>query len=144
MLTRSGRGMSMRKAARQAGLVMLALGSASAWAQPSQDELLRLGTLATLAPLCGVRDETWAFDLRRAELQDATRSRRFDDQALRAAPGSEQATAALSFAEDEALEQFADSPAERTCAPLANAPDLKRADEIVRAFRAQRDKQPGS
>lgn len=134
--------MITKSVGRQAGLV-LALWAAGAHAQPTQDELLRLGTLATLAPLCGVRDEAWAFDLRRAEVQDATRSRRFDDEALHAAPGSDQATAALSFAEAEALEEFADSPAERTCAPLPGTPDLKRADEIVRAFRAQRDKSPG-
>lgn len=129
---------------RVTGLMLLALWATGAWAQTSQDELLRLGTLATLAPLCGVRDEAWAFDLRRAELQNATRSRRFDDEALYAAPGSNEATAALSFAETEALEEFADSPPERSCAPLPGTPDLKRADEIVRAFRAQRDKPPGS
>lgn len=129
---------------RRAGLVWLIFGSACAHAQESQGELLRWGTMATLAPLCGARDEKWAFDLRRAELQSATRSRRFDDEALRAAPGSNEASAALSFAEAEALEEFAESPPERTCKPLALDPDLKQADEIVRAFRAQRDPKSGS
>ena len=96
---------------RLTSLLIAAMGCGNAWAQVSQSELLRWGTLAARAPLCGARDEAWAFDLRRAELQAATRSRRFDDEALRAAPGSNEATAALSFAEAEALEDFADSPA---------------------------------
>jgi hypothetical protein len=119
-------------------------GPGGAHAQARKDELLRWGTLATLAPLCGVRDEAWAFDLRRAELQSATGSKRFDDPALKSAPGSNEAVAALSYAEAEALEDFAETSPERTCLPLANSPDLGEGDEIVRAFRAQRGPQPKS
>lgn len=137
----------MRRTAglRTAGLLLCAIGrGAAAHAQAPASELLRWGTLATLAPLCGVRDETWAFDLRRAELQSATGSKRFDDPALRSAPGSNEAVAALSYAEAEALEDFAESSPERTCLPLANGPDLGRGDEIVRRFRTQLGPKPGS
>jgi hypothetical protein len=130
---------------RAGGVLMCGLfGLGAARAQAPTDELLRWGTLATLAPLCGVRDETWAFDLRRAELQSAIGSKRFDDPALKSAPGSDAAMAALSYAEAEALEDFAETSPERTCVPLANSPDLGRGDEIVRAFRAQRGLQSGS
>lgn len=129
---------------RTAGLLLWSIGSALIGPGVAQDELLRWGTLATLAPLCGVRDETWAFDVRRAELQSATGSKRFDDPALKSAPGSNEAAAALSYAEAEALEDFAEASPERTCVPLANSPDLGRADEIVRAFRAQRGAKPGT
>ena len=128
--------------------ILIALGlaatSAAAWGQTSSDDLVKLGTLATLAPLCGQRSQAWGFDLRRAELQSATHSRRFDDEALRAAPGSEQATAALSYAETEALENFAGVSPLRTCGELTVNPDMDRADEIVRAFRAQRGPAAGS
>lgn len=82
--------------------------------------------------------------LRRIELQSATRNKRFDDPALKSAPGSDAATAALSYAEAEALEDFAEAAPERTCVPLANSPDLRRGDEIVRAFRAQQNPEPKS
>ncbi len=38
-----------------------------------------------------MRDEAWAFDLRRAEVQSATRSRRFDDPALKRRAGQRHA-----------------------------------------------------
>jgi hypothetical protein len=121
-------------------MLLLALAApAGAWA--GTEDLVRLGRIATTAPLCGLRDEPWAFDLRRAALQSATSSARFDDRALEAAPGSDQAQAALGYAEMEALEDFAEAPPAQTCGPLAQSPDLARADEVVRAFRAQR---PGS
>ena len=122
--------------------VLFAPGNADA--QASTDQVVRWGKMATLAPLCGLRDEAWSFDLRRAELQGATGSKRFDDKALRSAPGSNEAVAALSYAETEALEGFAETPPERTCLPLSGNPDLLEADDIVRAFRAQRERQPGS
>ncbi len=130
----------------RAALVAIGLALAgSAWAQsPGRNEVVQLGSLATLAPLCGLRSEQWGFDLRRAAIQSATGSRRFDDPALRAAPGSNRAAAALAYADTEALESFAEGPPERTCAPLALNPDLARADDIVRAFRAQRDPAAGS
>ncbi len=125
-------------------LALMLGASGSVRAQGTQDALLRWGALATLTPLCGLRDEAWAFDLRRAELQAATKSERSDDEALRRAPGRAEAEAALSYAETEALEQFADAPPERSCVPLARDPALGEADEIVRAFRWQRDPRTGS
>lgn len=112
----------------------------SAWAQPSQDTLddtVRIGTVAALASVCGLRDEAWAADLRRAAIQAATRSRAHDDPGLHAAPGSDLAVGALSFADAEALESFAEAPAADTCTPLAHSPGLDRADGMVRGFREQ-------
>lgn len=112
------------------------------WSQaesgPSQaaiEDAVRLGTVATLAPLCGMRDEAWSFDLRRAAVMDATRAPQADDETLRRIPGRDLAVAALSHAEAEALEAFAESPASNTCDPLAGDPELLRADRIVQAFR---------
>ena len=114
-----------------------------AWSQtptgPSEatlDDAVRLGTVATLAPLCGMRDETWSFDLRRATVMETTHTRQPDDEALQRAPGRDLAVAALSHAEAEALEAFAEAPAAETCGPLAQDPELARADQIVRAFRS--------
>jgi len=126
---------------RRSLLITLLLAPACAWAQ---DELVQMGKVATLAPLCGLRAEGWAFDLRRAELQQATGSRRFDDEALRAAPGRGQVEAALGYAESEALEDFAGSKPLEACGRLLSSPDLDRADEVVNAFRAQRRPAPGS
>lgn len=108
------------------------------------EQSLQLGTLATLAPLCGLRAESWAFDLRRAAIMEATRGSQPDDSALQAAPGRGLVEGALGFAEMEALESFAEAPAEKTCGPLANDPELTRADGIVRSFRALRDGKPES
>ena len=108
------------------------------------DDVERFGRIATLAPLCAARDEAWSFDLRRAELQSATGSTRFDDAALEAAPGSKQVVAALSSAEHEALEEFAENSPSRSCEAVRADPDLRHADEIVRAFRAQREHPSGS
>ena len=122
-------------------------GSARAQAPPSQaelDDLVQLGSLAALAPLCGMREESWAFDLRRAAMQSATRPAGYEDPALKAAPGSDLAVSALSYAEAEALESFAEAPAAQTCGPLERNPDLARADRMVREFRAQRGQMPGS
>lgn len=146
MLTRFEWGMSMFGTAWRSAfsITCVLAGPAVAQAQGTPSELLRFGSVATLAPLCGLRDEAWAFDLRRAEIQSVTRSPRFDDQALRAAPGSDAAIASLSYAETEALEDFAEAPPDQSCGTLARSPDLTGADEIVRAFRAQRGPQPGS
>ncbi len=127
-----------------ASVALAALACAFVSGPAVADELLLGGSVATLAPLCGLRDEAWAFDLRRAEMQNATGSRRFDDEALRTAPGHREAEAALAFAETEALEDFAEGPPEQTCEPLKGSADLGRADDIVRAFRAQKAPQPGS
>ena len=124
--------------------------SAPTWAQapgPSQaavDEAVRLGTVAALAPLCGLRPERWAFDLRRSAILEATRPERPDDSALRSAPGSETIGNALSYAETEALEQFASAAPAETCAPLAIDPDLARADAMVEAFRTLKAVKPAS
>ena len=99
------------------------------------DDAVRLGTMATLAPLCGMRDEAWSFNLRRAAVMDATHAPQPDDETLRRVPGQDLATAALSHAEAEALEAFAETPAPDTCGPLAHDPELARADGIVQAFR---------
>ncbi len=121
-------------------LILTGIGSMAARA----DDLARYGRIATLAPLCSVRDDAWSFDLRRAELQAATGSARFDDDALRTAPGSLRAIAALSSAEHEAIEEFAETSPARSCAAVRADTDLHRGDEIVRAFRAQHERQSGS
>ena len=126
-------------------LHLLLIAMIGAVATPARaDDLERFGRIATLAPLCAARDEAWSFDLRRAELQSATGSTRFDDAALKAAPGSKQAVAALSSAEHEALEEFAENSPSRSCEAVRADPDLGHADEIVRAFRAQDEHLSGS
>ncbi len=102
------------------------------------DDAVRLGTVATLAPLCGMRDEAWSFDLRRATVMDTTHAPQPDDETLQRVPGRDLAVAALSHAEAEALEAFAEAPPAATCVPLATDPDLARADRIVQAFRSLR------
>ena len=109
-------------------------------AGPSQAQIsdsVELGGLAALAPMCGLRDDGWSADLRRRTIQIATGTTTHDDPALKAAPGSDLVVGALSYAETEALEDFAESPADVTCAPLKNSAVLARADEMVREFRAQ-------
>ncbi len=109
--------------------------SQAAPSEAALDDAVRLGTVATLAPLCGMRDEAWSFDLRRAAVMDATRAPQPDDETLRRVPGRDLAVAALSHAEAEALEAFAEMPASDTCGPLAHDPELARADRAVQAFR---------
>lgn len=100
------------------------------------------GAVATLAPLCGLHDDAWSQDLRRAARQLAGPSHDTDDASLNAAPGHEQLGAALGYGEMEALEDFAaDTPAV-TCAQLRQNPALDRAEAAVRAFRALRDAKP--
>jgi len=118
-------------------LCWLVFGIPAARAGEKLAETVQLGTVATLAPLCGLRDEAWAEDLRRAALQSATGTRAHDDARLGAAPGSALAASALGYAESEALENFAEAAAEVTCKPLAADPALGRADDTVRAFREQ-------
>ncbi len=99
-------------------------------------DTVRLGSVAALAPICGLRDESWAADLRRAAIQSATRSNAYDDPSLKRAPGSNLAISTLSFAEAEALESFAQASTAATCEPLAISADLDRADRIVLRFRS--------
>ena len=125
-------------------LALALLAPAAHAAGPSQSQLadsVELGGLAALAPMCGLRDEAWSADLRRSTIQGATATTAHDDRSLEAAPGSNLVVGALSYAETEALEDFAESPPDVTCGPLAKSPVLPRADEMVRQFRAQ---SPGS
>ena len=117
------------------GLLCLALVASASSVRA--DDLRRFGRIATLAPLCDVRDDAWSFDLRRAELQAATGSGP-DDQALATAPGSQPAIASLSLAEHDALEEFAEDAPDRSCEKLRADADLMHADEIVRRFRMQK------
>jgi hypothetical protein len=126
----------------QAAILALAasLCTGPAWAQPSEAQLaqtVQIGTVAALAGVCGLRDESWAADLRRAAIQSATGTALHDDPALHAAPGSGLAIGALSFADAEALESFAEAPAAETCGPLAHSKGLDQADGMVRSFRQQ-------
>jgi hypothetical protein len=97
-----------------------------------------LGTLATLAPLCVLRDDSWAEDLRRATIGAATGTEAKDDASLHDAPGANVIISVLGDAEHEALEVFTEEPGGKTCTDVANAPDLARADRMVKAFRAGR------
>lgn len=112
--------------------------SAQAPVGPSQaalNEVVRRGTMAALAPLCGLREEAWAFDLRRAAILEATGTTRLDDPALHDAVGGPLVISALSYAETEALESFAEASPGSTCGPLRSSPELAQADAVVGAFR---------
>jgi hypothetical protein len=100
------------------------------------------GAVATLAPLCGLRDEVWSLDLRRAAMQTATGSAATDDAGLSHAPGGGQAAAALGYGDMEALEDFAADTPDEICASLRQNPALDRADAAVGAFRRRRDGKP--
>ena len=89
------------------------------------------GAMATLAPLCGLRDEAWSTDLRRAALQDTPRPAARD-----------QVSAALGYGDMEALEDFAADKSEATCSALSHNPALGRADDAVETFRRRRDGRP--
>lgn len=103
--------------------------------QSDLDLAIRRGGLATLAPLCGARDDHWAEDLRRAAMQDAAHAAAPDDPALHSAPGADLATAALGFAEAEALEDFAETSPQAACAKITADPGLPEADRRVAAYR---------
>jgi hypothetical protein len=116
-----------------------------AGAQPSGQglaEATTFGAVATLAPLCGLRDESWSADLRRAATQTATGTAATDDTGLSHAPGNGQVAAALGYGDMEALEDFAAATPEVTCASLRDNPALRRADAAVKAFRRRRDGKP--
>jgi hypothetical protein len=125
-------------------LVVLFIGSASiSHAQTPSGQSIAdaatFGAVATLAPLCGLRDESWSADLRRAATQAATGSVATDDAGLSSAPGANQVAAALGCGDMEALEDFAaDTPA-ATCSALRSHPALGRADAAVKAFRHSAD-----
>lgn len=89
----------------------------------------QFGAVATMAPLCGLRDEAWSDDLREAAFETAAASQG-------------QAAAAIAYGDMEALEDFAaDSPAV-ACSSLAANPALRRADQAVARLRQQRDGKP--
>ena len=100
------------------------------------------GAIATLAPLCDLRDETWASDLRSAAMQTATGSTATDDASLASTPGASQITAALGYGDMEALEDFAANKSDATCTALRNNPALRRADAAVDTFRHCRNEKP--
>ena len=100
------------------------------------------GAVATLAPICGLRDEAWSADLRRAAMEAATGSTATDDAGLASAPGSNQVVAALGYGDMEALEDLAADKQDATCAALRQNPALIRADAAVDAFRRRRDGKP--
>jgi hypothetical protein len=111
-------------------------------ADQSVADAATFGAVATLAPLCGVRNEAWAADLRRAAQQAVTGSTATDDAGLSRAPGNGRAVAALGYGDMEALEDFAaDTPA-ATCAALKMNRALGRADAAVDRFRRRRDGKP--
>ena len=118
------------------GLALAEPAAAQTVSQAALDDAVKLGTVATLAPLCGLREEAWSFDLRRATILDATKAPTADDHALATVPGSDLVTGALSFAEAEALESFAERVPAATCGPLAGSNELRRADALVAGFRA--------
>ena len=88
------------------------------------------GAVAAQSSLCGLRDEAWAEDLRRA-----TQMLPADHDHL---------VAALGYGDMEASEDFAaDTPAV-TCPALQANPALARADAMVAAFRAHLNHKPVS
>ena len=105
--------------------------------QQQLNAAMTFGAIAAVSPLCGLRDTAWASDLWRAGLQALGAPPAgvpSADPAHRTA--ADRAGAVLSYAEDEALEGFAETPPQATCGPLAHDPNLKRADDMVAAFRA--------
>jgi len=104
----------------------------SAWAQAPTGQNLAdaatFGAVATLAPMCGLRDEAWSADLRQAATQPA--------------PGDPGLAAALGYGDMEALEDFAADTPEVACASLGKNPALGRADKTVDTFRRRRDGKP--
>ena len=96
--------------------VISMLAAFQAQAQPRSaalDETVTMGTLATLAPLCVMRDDSWAEDLRRATIAEVTGVKGKDDASLHDAPGANVVISVLGDAEHEALEVFTEEPGGR-------------------------------
>jgi hypothetical protein len=133
-------------AMRFALAVLIAAGVSVAHAQAPAGQSIAdgatFGAVATLAPMCGLRDEAWSADLRRAAMQTATGSAATDDATLSTAPGSSQVVAALGYGDMEALEDFAADKPEATCAALRKNPALGKADAAVDAFRRRHEGKP--
>jgi hypothetical protein len=103
----------------------------TAQAQPTGQAIAdgaTFGAVATLAPLCGLRDDAWSADLRQAAMQ--------------AGGDSAQAAAAIGYGDMEALEDFAADKQAATCSALGRNPALLRADAVVDALRRRRDGKP--
>lgn len=116
----------------------LAVGDGAQAGVPGQaqlDQAVRLGAIATTGPLCGLRDARWGADLRSAELQAMGAPPVPATAAPEDRRRADVAGAALSYAEDEALEDFAEAPPDATCGPLARNPELAHADAMVTAWR---------
>jgi hypothetical protein len=105
-------------------VMMLLLAWTTAAQAQSVTDAATFGAIATLAPLCGLRDEVWSTDLRHA------------------AGSGNQIAAALGYGDMEALEDFAADKPEATCSALGHNPALGRADAAVDAFRRRRDGKP--
>jgi hypothetical protein len=111
-------------------IVCAAFCASAAWAQTGQSlaDAATFGAVATLAPLCGLRDEAWSADLRAAASQTAA--------------GGGRAEAAIGYGDMEALEDFAADTPEAACASLRDNPALGRADAAVKSLRRRRDGKP--
>jgi hypothetical protein len=105
-------------------VVMLLLACTVAVRAQSVSDAATFGAVATLAPLCGLRDESWSTDLRRA------------------ADSGNQIAASLGYGDMEALEDFAADRPDVTCSALRQNPALGRADAAVDAFRRRREGKP--
>ena len=86
------------------------------------------GAVAAESSLCGLRDESWAEDLRKAT------------QLLPA--DHDHLVAALGYGDMEANEDFAADKPEVVCPALKANPALARADAMVAAYRARSVKRP--
>lgn len=115
--------------------MLLVAGASAARAQNGQSQSGQIvadgatfGAVATLASLCGMRDEAWSSDLRHAALQSAA--------------DRNQLAAALGYDDMEALEDFAADKPDAVCAELRRNPALGRADAAVDTYRSRRDGRP--
>lgn len=120
-------------------LVLFALPVAGQ-AQQAVADGAQFGAVATLAPLCGLRDDAWAADLRRAAMAAISGREATDDAAL--AAGNGQALVALGYGDMEALESFAADNPDVACRALRDNPALRNADTAVERFRLRRDGKP--
>ena len=116
---------------RKAVGVLVLLWASTVCAQPVPQavaDAATFGAVAAQSSLCGLRDEAWAEDLRKATQQlPADR---------------EHLVAALGYGDMEANEDFAADKPEVVCPALQANPALARADALVAAYRAQSGQKP--
>jgi hypothetical protein len=107
-------------------------------------EVARLGGLAAVVPLCGLRDDGWAVDLRLAAMQSIT-GRPEPNDSGHASRDQNLAAAAVAHGDLEATEDFAERTPAASCEALRTDPALPGADAMVGEFR-QREHgvKPGS